>query len=178
MTKDIPQAAGQDGQESAVASKAQEARTEDATAKSDEELRHFVAARMAEQVDIGCSLTERCEHLAELPEGDRLGAINGAARMMRANAFAAQAFAKVARVERRQKTIVERIQPPVFKTADLNSSFESELERDLRLKMLRYMKLLADETFDPALKETQGAAAKETQGDDAKETSEDAAETP
>ncbi len=166
MIKDIPQAAGQDGHKSAVASKAQEARTEDANGKSDEELRHFVAARLAEQVDIGCSFTERCEHLADLPKRDRLAAIYAAARMMRANAFVAQAFAQVAQVERRQKTIVERIQPFVLKTADLNSSFENKLVDELRLKMLRYMKLVADERFDPILNKTQGDAAIETSGDD------------
>jgi hypothetical protein len=86
---------------------------------------------------------------------------------MHANAHIARSFAQVAQVERRQRTIIEHIQPAVLKMADSNSTLENELERGLRLTMLRYMKLLADETLEPALEEAAAAAAEDNapQGD-------------
>ncbi|HEY0282670.1 MAG TPA: hypothetical protein VGC27_08610 [Rhizomicrobium sp.] len=131
---------------------------EQSSSLRDEELRRLAAERLAEHLDIGASLIARCEHLAELPKGDRLGAIYAAARLMHANAHVARAFAQVAQLERRQRTIIEHIQPLVLKSADSNSSLENELERELRLKMLRYMKLVAAETLDPALDEAAAAA--------------------
>ena len=72
---------------------------------------------------------------------------------MHANASVARAFAQVAQVERRQRTIIEHIQPLVPKKADSNSTLESLLERAIRLKMLGYMAVRASETFDPVLDE-------------------------
>ena len=153
MKMDDPQAAHTGGQTSTVASEAQNLRTEDATGKSDEELRRHAVTRLAEHLDIGSGLAARCEHLADLPTGDRLAPINAAARLMHANASVARAFAQVAQVERRQRTIIEHIQPLVPKKADSNSTLESLLERAIRLKMLGYMAVRASETFDPVLKE-------------------------
>jgi hypothetical protein len=135
MKKENPQAARKGGQTSAVVSEVQNPRTEDATGKSDEELRHFAVARLAEYLDIGASLVARCEHLAELPKGDRLGPIYAAARMMRANAQVASALARVAQVEIRRRSIVERIQPPDPRLAELNSKNEVEKEDDAVAKL-------------------------------------------
>ena len=153
---DDPQAAGRGGQTNAVVSEAQNPRTEDATAQSDEELRRLAGARMAEHLDMGVSLVARCEHLAELPKGDRLGAIYAAARLMRANAFIAQALANVAQVERRQRTIVERIQPPDPKEAELNARLQNE-ERDseYRLKLYRRMNEHVEQSIRARTGETQ-----------------------
>ena len=127
--------------------------SEDALAMSDDELRHHAAARLAEHLDLGSDFLQRCEQLAGLNKGDRLGPIYAAARMMGANARAGLAFAQVAQVERRSRTIVERVQPPVANFTDSNSSLENSLQRGLYLTMLRYMKLVADETLVPAINE-------------------------
>jgi hypothetical protein len=161
MTEENPQAAGQGGQKSVGASDLQlgdagELRTEEALDKSDEELRRLVAARLAEQVDIGSSLIARCEHLASLPKGNRVAPLHAAARLVQADARAAQAFAQVAQLERRSRRIVERVQPVAPKNADLNSSFEGKAIDEIMRLMLRYMKLYADETFGPALKGASG----------------------
>jgi hypothetical protein len=128
MTKENPPAPETGGQTNDVVSEAQNLRTEDAAGKSDEELRHFAVARLAEYLDIGASLVARCEHLAELPKGDRLGPIYAAARMMRANAQVAEALARVAHVEIRRRSIVERIQPRTPTPDELNSKLKKETE--------------------------------------------------
>ena len=132
MKMDNPQAAREDGQESAVASEAQKPRAETSAAdesaldKSDEELRRLAGKLLADNLDMGASLVARCEHLAELPKGDRLKPIYAAARMTFANARIAQALANLAQVERRQRTIVERIQTPDPKLIELNSRMYGE----------------------------------------------------
>jgi hypothetical protein len=80
---------------------------------------------------------------------------------MRANAQIAQALAHVAQVERRSRRIVEHVQPSVPNLIDSNSILENSLESELRLTMLRYMKLRADETLAPALDEAAAAAAED-----------------
>ena len=167
MTQENPQAPDTGGQTSAVVSEVQNPRTEDATGKSDEELRHFAVARLAEYLDIGAGLVERCEHLAELPAGDRLAPLFAAARLMHANANVARSFAQVAQVERRSRRIIERVQPAVPNLNDSNSTLENELERDLRLTMLRYLKLRADETLVRTLNEAAAEAEGSAPQDDA-----------
>jgi hypothetical protein len=161
MIEENPPAAGQGGQERAGASDPQsggagELRTEGALGKSDEELRRLVAARLAEHVDIGSSLIAHCEHLAGLAKGDRVAPVHAAARLMRADAQVAQAFAQVAQLERRSRRIVERVQPVVPKNADLNSTFVENTMDQISSLMVRYMKLYADETLGVALKDAAG----------------------
>jgi hypothetical protein len=130
--------------------------TEDTTDTADmstEQLRHHAVGRLAEYLDFGTSLVQHCEHLAALPTGDRLAPVYAAARLMIANARVAQAFVEVAELERRRRTIVEHIQPTVVQMADSNSTLANKLEEELRLKMLRYMTLVASEKFDPVLKD-------------------------
>ena len=88
----------------------------------DDELRRSAAERLAETLDMGSNLIERCEHFANLPKGDRLGALYAAARLMRSNALVAQALANVVQVERRQRSIVERIQTRKPNWNELNSN--------------------------------------------------------
>ena len=161
MIEENPQAAGQGGHESVGASDLQlggagELRTEEALDKSDEELRRLVAARLAEQVDIGSSLIARCEHLASLPKGNRVAPLHAAARLVQADARAAQAFAQVSQLERRSRRIVERVQPVTPQNADLNSSFEARTLDEIGNLMIRYMKLYADETLGAALRDAAG----------------------
>ena len=153
MKKENPQAAPTDGQASAVASEAQNPQTETSPENTDEELRRFAVARLADHLEMGVSLVARCEHFAELPKGDRLNPLFAAARLMNANANVAKAFAQVAQVDRRQRTIIERVQPPAAQNTDSNSTLEYDLERMIRLKMLGYMAIVVSERFDPVLKE-------------------------
>ena len=148
MSKDDPQAPAKAGGQQSFAD-----RDKDAVAMSDDELRHHGAARLAEHLDIATDLVERCGQLAGMREGDRVSPIYAAARLLQANAQIAKALGYVAQAEIRRRTIVEHIQLPVAKTADLNCSLENRLATALRLKMLGYMTLLAHETLDPALRE-------------------------
>ena len=156
MSKDDPQAPANAGGQKSTAD-----RDKDAVAMSDDELRHHGAARLAEQLDMTSDLVERCGQLADMREGDRVSPIYAAARLLQANAQIAKALGYVAQAEIRRRTIVEHIQPPAAKTADLNCSLENQMEAALRLKMLRYMTLLADETLEPALREAQAEAPHE-----------------
>jgi len=129
------------------------------------DLRHFAAARLAQQMDVLANLTEHCEAMAAIPSRNRLEAVNSAARVVAASAFAAKAMAEVTEAEHRHRRIVETIQKPAPQIADSNSNPDmspAERERQsvdavlfdtLQRKMLLYMNLLAAESFDPALKE-------------------------
>lgn len=154
MTEDNPQA-GTGGQPSFAD------RDKDAVAMSDDELRHHGAARLAEHLDMTTDLVERCGQLAGMREGDRVAPLYAAARLMQANAQIAKALGYVAQTEIRRRTIIEHIQPPAAKTAYSNCSLENRLEDELRLTMLRYMKLLADETLEPSLREAEAEARHE-----------------
>jgi len=156
MKMENPRAARRDGQTSAVVSEAQNPQTETSGEQSDEALRRLAVARLAEQLDIGASLAARCEHLAELPKGDRLGAIYAAARLMRANAFVAQSLAIVGQVERRRRSIVERIQPPDPKTVELNARLQKEkMTSEQRLKIWNRMNEHIEQSIRARTGETQ-----------------------
>jgi len=137
----------------AAASGPQNTDAPEAQPPSGDALRSHAAARLAEQLDIGADLLARCEHFANLPKGDRLGAVYAAARLMRANAMAAQALGQLAEIERLESRIAKHIQSPVPDWTDSNSILEESLPRELNLTMLRYMKLIAEETLGPALRE-------------------------
>jgi hypothetical protein len=138
MTKDNPQAPDAGGQTSAVVPEEEP--------RSDEELRRLAAERLTEHLEMGASLVARCEHLAELPRGDRLGPLYAAARLMRANAFVAQALANVVQVERRKRSIIERIQPPDPKTAELNARLQKqEMDSESKLKIWRRMNEIVEQ---------------------------------
>ena len=107
---------------------------------SDDDLRRVTAAQLARHLDMGAELVARCQALAQVARGDRLGPLTAAARLMRANAHVAQTLAHVALVERRQRTIVERIQGPASNSAELNSKKLSQREEAWnRLKFWRRM---------------------------------------
>ena len=120
---------------------------------SADEVRRFAAEKLCGHLAAGVSLLEQCETLAATRKGDRVKPVFAAARLMFAQARIAEALATVSKVERVRRTIIERVQPPAPQNADLNSILEATLERDLRLKMLCYMKLVAEERLDPALDE-------------------------
>ena len=109
-------------------------------APTDDELRRLAAIKLAQHLDMGGELVTRCQELAKVARGDRLGPLVAAARLMRANAHVAQTLAHVALVERRQRTIIEQIQRPDPKAAELNSEERSPREdAEQQLKFWRRM---------------------------------------
>jgi hypothetical protein len=109
-----------------------------AAPQPDEALRRLAASRLAEHLDIGAQLVARCKKLADVTRGDRLGPLTAAARLMNSNARIAHALAHVALVERRQRTIIERIQPAKPESVELNSKkTPTEMRREIEMKLAR-----------------------------------------
>ena len=109
--------------------------TEPALEKTDEELRRLTVLRLAEHLDIGSNLLMYCEQQTEISRKDRLGPINAAARLLRANAEIARTLAHVAHVEIRRRSIVERIQSLNPRLAALYSKNEIEKKDDMRAEL-------------------------------------------
>ena len=125
---------------------------------SDEAMRRHAVERLADHLDIATGLMERCEHLAALPKGKRVEPIFAAARLMQADAHVAKALAQMAQVERRQRTIIERVQPPVVVSNGSKSNPVGALIETLSEKMLRYMNVLADEKLTPTINQADESA--------------------
>ena len=113
----VPHAAGQGGSE-----------TGDGPPSPDEVHRQSAVEELAGYLARGGALLARCEALSKAARGDRLGPLYAAARLMNANAQVARALAHVALVESRRRMIVETVQPPAPKNAQLNSRFPSPKE--------------------------------------------------
>ena len=100
----------------------------------------FAVGKLAEHLEIGVTLAHHCEIQAGKAKGDRLGPVYAAARLMRANAAVAEALATVGGIERRRRSIVERIQSPDPRVAELNSGLQKEKTRDEeRMERLRLL---------------------------------------
>ncbi|MEI9929263.1 MAG: hypothetical protein WDM89_01500 [Rhizomicrobium sp.] len=94
--------------------------------RTDDELRRYAAEQLVEHLAIGVSMATRCHGLSAQAHNDKVGPLNAAARLMQANARVAEALATFAQIERRSRTISERIQPPDPKKLELNSKLEKE----------------------------------------------------
>ena len=167
MSMDNAHAAGQGGTETNPAPQSQIPAPEPPTqTPQDDELpdddtqRRRVADRLAGQLEINLDLAGVCETLAAVPKKGRIEAVYAAARLAQANAQLGRSIAHLLQVERRQKTIVERNQPPAPFFGHSNFSGQDMLIDALNTKLLRYMKIVADETFDQAIEEAErdGAA--------------------
>lgn len=123
MTEETPQAAGNGGQTNPAASYDQPA-----PPRTDDELRRYAAERLADHLTLGVDLASRCEHLSMQAKRDKVGPLNAAARLMQANARIADALARMAYVERRSRSIGERIQPIDLKQAELNWKLQRDRE--------------------------------------------------
>jgi hypothetical protein len=121
MTQETPAAPGNSGHTNQAAST-------DAPEppRTDDELRRYAAEQLAEHLAIGVSMATRCQGLSMQANLDKVGPLNAAARLMQANARVAEALAQFAYVERRSRSISERVQPPDPKLAELNSKLEKE----------------------------------------------------
>jgi len=104
------------------------------------DVQQYAVGKLAAHLEIGVTLAHHCEIQAGKAKGDRLGPVYAAARLMRANAAVAEALATVGGIERRRRSIVERIQTPDPKKAQLNSGLQKEKtpdeERMERLRLL------------------------------------------
>jgi hypothetical protein len=128
MTNANALAAGQGG-----ADPAQQPTSQLHVLSPDEVHRQSAVEELAGYLARSGGMLARCETMSKAVRGDRLGPIFAAARLMNANAQVARALAHVALVESRRRVIVETIQPPQPKNAELNSGFPSpeEDEQDL-----------------------------------------------
>ncbi|MGC9953593.1 MAG: hypothetical protein ABSD21_04875 [Rhizomicrobium sp.] len=115
MNMVIPHAAGQGGNVTVLAPQSQ-----------DEVHRQSAVEELAGYLARGGAMLARCEAMSKAARGDRLGPVYAAARLMNANAQVARALAHVALVESRRRMIVETIQSPQPKNAELNSRFLSQ----------------------------------------------------
>lgn len=114
---------------------------------SDEELRRLAVSRLSKHLDVASGLVTRCEAMAKVRRGDRLGPIYAAARLMRADAQVAKALAQVALLETRHRSIIERVQPPASKSPELNWSLQSRGERcEEALKVWHRLGEIVEET--------------------------------
>ena len=122
--------------------------------------RRAVALRLMEQLDDGVELAQQ---LANDPyfrnPDDRVTAVLTLARMTNANANLGRAITQLIQVEQKRRTIIERVEP-VQSWNDSKLKQENELLIEIQKKMTRYMKVVADETFDPAIQEADEAAKK------------------
>jgi len=95
----------------------------------DEELRRIAGSRLVEHLDMGVTLVSRCKALASVNRGDRVEPLSAAARLMNSTARVASVLAQVALVERRHRSIIERIQPPMTELEKLNLEKEKRWSR-------------------------------------------------
>ncbi|GAA0543557.1 hypothetical protein FHS83_000398 [Rhizomicrobium palustre] len=93
-------------------------------ASRDEQRRHDAADSLIVYLSEGRKLLEFCKAVINAEEeGDQIGPVLAAAKVMNAGANIAKSLGPITLVERRSRTIVEVIQPPESKTQDLNSRF-------------------------------------------------------
>lgn len=90
-------------------------------------IRRLATRHLAANVKIGAGLVAHCRQMVhDAGNGDHLGPLSAAARLINSNARMAHALGLIALVERRNRTIIERIQPP---KEELNSKKEIPLTR-------------------------------------------------
>lgn len=122
----------------------------------DDVVRQGTVLRLLEHLNVGVQLAADLSKDPAFSADDRLQAVLVTAKMINANAHLGRAIGYLAQVEQRRRTVVQHIDPPGVWN-DSISNQEVLLERELTLKMLRYMKVIADETFDPAIAEAEAA---------------------
>lgn len=127
----------------------------------DDVVRQGTVLRLMEHLNVGVQLAADISKDPAFSADDRLQAVFAAARMINANAHLGKTIGYLAQVEQRRRTVVQHLDPPKVWN-DSNSIPEVLLERELTLKMLRYMKVIADETFDPAIEEAAQEKAAQT----------------
>lgn len=117
-------------------------------------LRHAAANHITASLARNARLMARCEELAGARRGDRIAALNAAARLMRADSGTLSMLARVAQMESIHRTITQTI--PAFGANEpgLNSNLSEEEQEKLREKIWRRMNehvqdAIAARTSDP-----------------------------
>ncbi|MBL6852782.1 MAG: hypothetical protein ISS15_00030 [Alphaproteobacteria bacterium] len=96
----------------------------------DDEIRRLATKHLAANVKIGAGLVAHCRQLAhDAGNGDHLGPLGAAARLINSNARMAHALGMIALVERRSRTIIQHIQPP---KPELNSEKQIRTRAQMR----------------------------------------------
>lgn len=93
----------------------------------DERLRRQAVEQLADYLALGGGFIAFCKQVSQDATVDKTATIHAAARLMRASAHVANAFATVAQIERRRRSIVERIERGNPKQQELIARKESEL---------------------------------------------------
>ncbi len=122
----------------------------------DEMVRRGTVLRLMEHLNVGVQQAADLGKDPAFSADDRLQAVLVMSRMINANARLGKAIGYLAQVEQRRRTVIQHLAPPKAWN-DSNSIPEVLLERDLVRKMLRYMKVIADERFDPAITQAEAA---------------------
>jgi hypothetical protein len=120
--------------------------------------RQAVALRLMEQLDDGVELGARlvADPAFSSPD-DRVTVILTLARITNANANLGRAISQLIQVEQRRRTIIEHVETsPPWNASNFKQ--EIPLMEEIQKKIIHYMKVVADETFDPAIKEAEEAA--------------------
>ena len=113
---------------------------QDAPVLSDDARRSEAVHHLADNLEIGSSLIARCEEFALKSRDAHFAPMHAAARLMTASAKLADAFSNVARVERRRRSIIERIEPIDPKQRELNERNKKNLvDANMRMKIWRRM---------------------------------------
>jgi hypothetical protein len=105
----------------------------------DERLRLAMADQLALQLMRVNRMLDRCESRAAEETADPMGALDTAARLIRANSHIAGTLARVVQVESRHRSIVETIQKPNPKMLELeakrNRQTPAEMRKELTAKI-------------------------------------------
>jgi hypothetical protein len=126
---------------------------------SDDAVRREAVARLSENLSLSTDLLAWCERTIGVPKGRRTDALFAASRVMNASAHIAKALAELTQVERRRRTIIERIETP---RRISNGSISNPVEREIDAltdRLARYMNVVASETFGPTIEQAEKDAA-------------------
>jgi hypothetical protein len=122
----------------------------------DETLRREAVQHLSDDLEIGSSLLARCEEFALQSREANLAPMHAAARLMQASAKLADSLSGVAQVERRRRSIVERIEPIDPKQRKLIETNKQELvSSNTRMKIWRRM----DEHIEQSIRARCGDAS-------------------
>jgi len=99
---------------------------------SDDALRREALQHLADNLEVGSSLLARCEEFALKSREANLAPMHAAARLMQASAKLADSLSNVAQVERRRRSIVERIEPIDPQQRELNERKRKNLADAMR----------------------------------------------
>jgi hypothetical protein len=111
-------------------------------------LRAAAASHLTEQLARTARLTARCEDLASARRGDRIAALNAAARLVRADASTLSMLVRVAQIESVHRTIVDKFSGLTPHGAYSNSNFFEDEEKKREDARAKLAKLIESHVLD------------------------------